>query len=247
MSDKQKASTAGIIVIGNEILSGKVQDSNSYFLASELRSLGASVMRISVIPDDAETIGREAILFSKSFDYVFTSGGVGPTHDDITMAGIARGFGVKLVRNQQLEDMFRRRYGNKINEAVLTMAYIPAGAEIIGLGNGRFPLVAFRNIYIFPGIPKYLEEKFSLVRERFRSTRIYLKKFFLDAEEADVAAVLNKTVAENQDVAFGSYPILDNPEYRIIITAESRSEEALKKAADEFAYKIPKEIIVRTE
>jgi len=117
--------TAGIIIIGNEILSGKVQDSNSFFLASALRAIGVSVMRISVIPDDIELIGKEAFLFSETYDYVFTSGGVGPTHDDITMEGIAKGFNAKLICHPELEERFRRRYGNAANDAIMKMAMVP--------------------------------------------------------------------------------------------------------------------------
>jgi len=239
--------TAGIIIIGNEILSGKVQDSNSFFLASELRALGVNVMRISVIPDDVETIGREVRSFSESFDYVFTTGGIGPTHDDITAAGIARGFGVRLAKHPALEQKFRERYGGSCNEAILKMAEVPEGAELIDFGNSRFPLVAFRNIFIFPGIPKYLREKFGLIKERFRTDALYLKRLFLDADEADIAASLNKVVAENMDVSFGSYPILDNPEYKIIITVECRSENSLSKALKQLLDRLPGHIIVKME
>lgn len=247
MSSGDHIKTAGIIIIGNEILSGKVQDSNSFFLASELRALGVNVMRISVIPDDIETIGREALSFSDSFDYVFTSGGVGPTHDDITAAGIAYGFGVKLMKHPALEQKFRGRYGKTCNEAVLKMAEVPEGAELIDFENSRFPLVAFRNIFIFPGIPKYLREKFGLIKERFRTTALYMKRLFLDAEECDIAADLNRIVAENGEVSFGSYPVLDNPEYKIIVTAECRSEDSLSKAVRQLLDSLPGNIIVKVE
>ncbi len=239
--------TSGIIIIGNEILSGKVQDSNSFFLACELRALGVSLMRISVIPDDLDLIGNEAVLFSRSFDYVFTSGGVGPTHDDITMAGIARGFGVRLITHPDLEKRFNNRYGESPNASVMKMAEVPEGTEVIDLGNSKFPLVSFRNIFIFPGIPKYLREKFSLVRERFRCPCFYMKRFFLKAEETEIAAILNSVVASNLEVAFGSYPVLDNPEYKIVVTAESKSEAAMIKAVGEFSSRIPKNIVVRLE
>lgn len=247
MSSRSHIKTAGIIIIGNEILSGKIQDSNSFFLASELRALGVNVMRISVIPDDIEAIGREAVSFSESFDYVFTSGGVGPTHDDITAAGIAYGFGVKLMKHPALEQKFREKYGKTCNEAVLKMAEVPEGAELIDFGSSRFPLVAFRNIYIFPGIPKYLREKFGVIKERFRSTALYLKRLFLDADESDIAADLNRIVAENGDVSFGSYPILDNPEYKIIVTAECRSEDSLSKAVRQLLDSLPGRIVVKVE
>lgn len=242
-----RITTAGIIIIGNEILSGKVHDSNSFFLASELRALGVNVMRISVIPDDIETIGQEAALFSRSFDYVFTSGGVGPTHDDVTMEGIASGFGVRLVRNSDLEERLRARYGESVNDAVLKMAAVPEGSEIIARRDNRFPAIAFRNIFIFPGIPRYLEDKFISIRERFRAPSLYLRRLFLHAEEADIASELNAVVAEHPGVAFGSYPVLDNEEYTIIVTAEARSEDMLLNAMSALITRIPTKLVVRIE
>lgn len=239
--------TAGIIIIGNEILSGKVQDSNSFYLASELRVLGVSLMRISVIPDDIETIGNEAALFSKSYDHVFTSGGVGPTHDDITMEGIARGFDVRLIRHPGLEKFFRLQYRGSLNAALMKMADAPEGAEIILLNDMQLPVVLFGNIFIFPGIPEYLREKFSAVKERFRCAAFYLKRLFLDADESDIAAILNSVVAENIEVAFGSYPILGNAEYKIIVTAESKSSGSLDKAVKDLLSRLPEDVIVRVE
>ena len=239
--------TAGLIVIGNEILSGKIQDQNSFFLATELRALGVSLMRISVIPDDLDMISRDAQTFSNAYDLVFTTGGVGPTHDDITMAGIAKGFGVGLVRHPLLERKFLERYGSAANEAVMKMAEVPEGSEVIEFTTNNFPLVVFRNIYVFPGIPKYLRQKFTLVRERFRTSDFYLKRIYLRANESDIAAVLNSVVEKNDCVAFGSYPILDNPDYQIMVTAESKLEADLEKALGELIGKLPTDILVRIE
>jgi len=239
--------TAGVIIIGNEILSGKVHDANSFYFASELRSLGVNLLRISVIPDDTVIIGEEALAFSKQYDYVFTSGGVGPTHDDVTMEGIAKGFAVRLIRHPEFERYFRSKCGEQLNAAVMKMAEVPEGAEVIDLGDITFPLVLFKNIFIFPGIPEYLRKKFSLIKERFRSPAFYLRRFFLEAMESDIAETLNAVVAESRDVSFGSYPVLGNPEYRIIVTAESKSEEALNRASEKLLRRIPGDIIVRVE
>jgi len=111
MGSARMSKTAGIIIIGNEVLSGKTQDTNSHFLCQELRALGVEVQRVAVIPDEIELIGKEAASFSRQFDFVFTTGGVGPTHDDVTMAGIARGFGVRVVRHPELERRLREFFG----------------------------------------------------------------------------------------------------------------------------------------
>jgi len=239
--------TAGIIIIGNEILSGKVRDTNSSYLASELRDLGISLRRISVIPDDAEIIGRETASYSGRYDHVFTSGGIGPTHDDVTMEGIARGFGVKVIKHPELVKYFQWRYGDRLNAVVMKMAEVPEGAGIIDQGDRSFPLVSFKNIFIFPGIPRYLEEKFAAIKERFRCPACHLKRLFLKANESDIAESLNGVVARNTEVTFGSYPILENPEYTVIVTAESMSPDALDTAVAELLRGLPRDILVRVE
>jgi len=244
MSDTK---TAGIIIIGNEILSGKVRDENSHFLSAELRSLGIDVKRITVIPDEIETIGKEAVQFSKSYDYVFTSGGVGPTHDDVTIAAIASGFGVSLVRNEKIKNLLLSRYHKEPNAAVLKMTEIPEGSDVVFRENMRFPVISFRNIFIFPGIPEYFRNKFSAIKEQFRSNAFHLKRIFLNSHEAEIAEVLNSVVTANNGVEFGSYPILGEPEYRIIITAESKFEESLNKAVDELLRKLPADVIIGVE
>jgi len=239
--------SAGILIIGNEILSGKVKDSNSSFLATELRTLGVSVMRISVIPDDVEVIGKEAVEFSAAHDFVFTSGGVGPTHDDVTMEGIAKGFNVKVIPHPDLVAHFLAHYGDKVNPAIMKMAEVPEGAELIHAPGMGFPLVSFKNIFILPGIPQYLTKKFSVIKERFRSSLIHLRRLFLRANESDIAETLDSVVRTHRDVSFGSYPILENPEYSIIVTAESRSEDALTQSVTELMSRLPHDILVRAE
>lgn len=245
MSERTKS--AGIIVIGNEILSGRVRDSNSFYLASELRSLGVSLMRITVIPDEIETIGREAVMFSESYDYVFTAGGVGPTHDDVTMAGIARGFGVRLIVHPELEKQFRECYGDACNDAIMKMAVVPEGTQIVAREGMRFPVMTFRNIFILPGIPEYLIEKFGVIKERFRSASYCLRKFFINAEESDITSALNSVVSDNPGVSFGSYPVVGNAEYKVVVTAECKSGDLLDKAVEALRKELPEKTIVKVE
>jgi FAD synthetase len=239
--------TAGIVIIGNEILTGKVQDVNSHFIARELRELGVEVRRISVIADEVELIGQEAALFSNMFDYVFTSGGVGPTHDDVTMSGIASGFGVKLFEHPDIREILHSRYNDIASGAVMKMSMVPEGSEVLFLENMRFPIVFFKNIYIFPGIPEYVRNKFTAIKERFRSPVYHLRRLYLSCHESRIADMLNKVVGEHRDVAFGSYPIPGKPDYRIIITAESKSEELLNKALESLLIVLPKEVFVKSE
>src|SRR6267378_3445919 len=127
--------TAGIILVGNEILSGKIEDANAVYLCRELRRLGMDVRKIAVIPDDVDVIAAEVAAAHRAWDVVFTSGGVGPTHDDVTIEGVARALGVAVVRHPELLALLERYYRDKLTDAALRMAEIPEGAELI-TGNG---------------------------------------------------------------------------------------------------------------
>src|SRR5918993_1176127 len=124
--------TAGIILVGNEILSGKIVDANASYLCRELRALGVDVRRISVIPDEVDLIAAEVARFSADYDVVFTSGGVGPTHDDVTIEGVARAAGVRVMRHPALVTLIEAYFKGKVTEAALKMAEIPEGAELVG-------------------------------------------------------------------------------------------------------------------
>jgi len=239
--------TAGIIIIGNEVLSGKTQDINSYFLCKELRSLGVEVQRVSIIPDDISLIGQEAVAFSNKWDMVFTTGGVGPTHDDVTMAGIAHGFQVKLIHHPDLERRLRERHGSQINNARLRMAEVPEGTELIGEGSLYAPVAKLRNIYIFPGIPKILQERFHTIKERFRESPFYLKIVYVKEGEGIIASKLNDLMASFPKLALGSYPVIENPDYRVKVTLESKEKDYLKRAFEQLLSSLPRESIHRID
>jgi molybdenum cofactor synthesis domain-containing protein len=239
--------SAGIVIIGNEILSGKVRDDNSFFLLSELRALGVDVRRVSVIPDEIDIIGDEIVEFSDRYDHVFTTGGVGPTHDDVTMKGIAKGFGVRLIRHPEITKLLHSRYKELVNEALMKMAEVPEGADVVFHNDLRFPVITFKNIFIFPGIPEYLKRKFTLIKDRLGSTPYHLRRIFLKAHESEIAEALNSFVDENTDVTVGSYPVVHNPDYRVVLTLESKSSERLNIALDVLKSRLSDHKIVRVE
>ena len=222
--------TAGIIVIGNEILSGKTRDENSPYLVRELRDLGVDVRKISVISDDLNVISEEVQAFSNSYDYVFTTGGVGPTHDDLTMDGIANAFGRRIHRNSELENAIRRFYARELIDGNLRMADIPEGARLVGGKGLWFPVVAVENVYIFPGVPEILQKKFDRIKETFRDAPFYLREIFLKADEGQIATTLHRVLADFPDLLLGSYPYFDNPMYSIKLTLESKDLAYLDRA-----------------
>ncbi len=241
------SNTAAIVIIGNEILSGKVEDRNSTYLATGLRELGVDVRRISVVPDDAEIIAEEVASFSSQFDHVFTSGGVGPTHDDVTMVGVARAFGIGLESNDGLAAIIRERCGGEPGSPTMKMADLPEGAELIGEDELRFPVVVVRNVYIFPGIPEYLVKKFEAIKERFRSQPFVLRKVYINEEECFIAAALDTLVEEFPGVDVGSYPKVGLTEYKVVVTLESTKAEELEDAETRLMELLPEGVVVKVE
>lgn len=238
--------TAGIIIIGDEILSGKVQDYNSFFMAQELWSHGIHLCRISIISDSIDEIAEEVRNFSERFDFVFTSGGIGPTHDDVTIEGISKAFGVNTVINPTLKELLEMKQGN-LSPEQLKMAEVPNGSELVSDGTFSFPLIKFRNIFIFPGIPQLLRKKFFAVEKLFDEPQIHLKKVYLNESESRIAPILNEIVKRYENVKIGSYPVLDNTDYSVMVTLESLDAISLESAFKNLLNSIPDEKLIRVE
>ncbi|MGO9377450.1 MAG: competence/damage-inducible protein A [Dissulfurispiraceae bacterium] len=240
------AKTAGIIIIGDEILTGKVQDVNSFFLAKELWSRGVDVCRISVIPDRIDVIASEVSAFSEKYDYVFTSGGIGPTHDDITIEGVSQAFGVKIVISDILRKVLEQRHAVLTPEQ-LKMAEVPEGAELINDGDLKFPLIKFGNVFIFPGIPQLLRKKFYAIEKRFSGPMIFLRRIYFRESESVLACYLNEIVADKNGVKIGSYPATGEEDYSVMVTLECSDAIRLDTVARKLMAKVSKEKIIRVD
>jgi molybdenum cofactor synthesis domain-containing protein len=243
-----RAETAAAIVIGDEILSGKFAEENAAYLIRELRALGVALRRVVYIPDVVEDIAETVADCARRHDHVFTSGGVGPTHDDLTMEGIARAFDVRVVRDPRLEEMLRRFYGARLEERNLRMAEVPEGAHFVEADHPAWPVTAFRNVYILPGVPMIFRRKFDAIKARFRQGSVaHVHRVYCMAEEGAIAAHLDAIVAEHPGVDVGSYPRFDVSEYRVIVTLESRDAEAARVATEHLVARLPAGVVVRVE
>ena len=236
-------STAALLVIGNEILSGKVRDTNSAYLAQELRKLGVDLERILTIPDIVDTIASEVRAMSDAYDFVFTSGGIGPTHDDLTMDAIAQAFDRKIVVNQSMIDRMTRHSERPLNDAMKKMAMIPEGAEVLDIGGLSFPVVIVANVHIFPGIPELFEKKFHSIRDRFSGVPFQLRKIYVRVNESDIAEILNTLLREFPELMLGSYPRINEKFYRVMLTLESRDPAYLDRATTTLTDALPEDSI----
>jgi molybdenum cofactor synthesis domain-containing protein len=239
--------SAAILVIGDEILSGKTDDVNAKFLIAQLRELGVLLKRIHFVADVVDEVAEEVRNLSAQVDYVFTSGGVGPTHDDVTISGIARAFGVDVVRDPQLESRIRKHFGEAPEESRLAMANVPEGSELIEVPDLRWPVLLCRNIYILPGVPELFERKFLAIRERFRVEPFYLRTVFTLEDEFDITERLSEVVELFPQVAIGSYPNFATPEFRVKLTLESKDAEALDAALEGLLSRLDRMRIVKAD
>jgi molybdenum cofactor synthesis domain-containing protein len=239
--------TAGLIVIGNEILSGKVVDTNAPFLARELRALGVELRRILTIPDELDEIATAVAHFHRTYDVVFTSGGIGPTHDDVTIAGIAQGLGRRVVRHPDIEGKLREFYGEHVNAARLKMAEVPEGAELIIDGKLGFPTIKCENLYVLPGIPQLFEQKFAGLRERFAVAPYVLRVVYTRSGEGAIAEHLDATLAAFPELLLGSYPKLGDAEYAVKLTLESKDGAYVEQALAHLLMLLPADCVIRTE
>jgi len=239
--------TCALVVVGNEVLSGKTQDSNAYFAARQLRAVGVALQRIAVIPDDIALIAEEVGNCARRFEVVLTSGGVGPTHDDVTMDGIAAAFGRKLVMHPELERLIRTHMADRLTSAALKMAAVPEGAVLNVAGDLRFPTIQLENVYILPGIPQIFEAKLTALLGRFATDPYHMRTIYSSAAEGAIAEYLNQCLARYPDLLLGSYPRIGDPDYRVKLTLESKDRDYLERAFAHLMSLLPGEVVVRTE
>lgn len=244
--------TAGIIIIGDEILKGHTRDTNSSFLLSQLWSLGVKVEKVSTIPDDIDHIADEVKHFSSKYSIVLTSGGIGPTHDDVTISGIAKAFDEELQCNAEMTDVLKKLCAlenSAFNDSIMKMAMLPTSA-ILKFPNQTnddtskivFPLINIHNLYVFPGIPEYLENSFHNFRHIFHAPdcKFYLYKLYLAIDEPRIAKALSEVdSAFSDDMHLGSYPCIDENNYKVKVTLESNDLQRLEHAYELLVKQLP--------
>ncbi|XP_004714709.1 FAD synthase [Echinops telfairi] len=241
--------TAGIIIVGDEILKGHTQDTNTYFLCRTLRSLGVQVRQVSVVPDEVAAIAAEVASFSGQFTHVLTAGGIGPTHDDVTLEAVALAFGEELRPHPELEAAIRA-FGR---EGLEKLSMVPASARL-HYGTDphtgrpfRFPLVSVQNVYLFPGIPELLQRALEGLQGLFqnRAVQFHLRELYVASDEASIAPILAEAQAHfGPKIGLGSYPDWSNNYYKVRLTLDSKEEGPLEEALAYLTAHLPQGALV---
>lgn len=200
--------SAAVIIIGNEILSGRTRDANMPFLGKRLAELGINLLEATVIPDDEQTIINTVNRYRNNFTYVFTTGGIGPTHDDITSASVAKAFNVLLEIHPEALGYLENYYDpGTINDARLKMAYVPVGAILIRNPVSAAPGFQIENVFVLPGVPEIMQAMFDGMTDRLTGgPPLLTRTISTNLRESTLAAGLGIIQEQHQDVAIGSYP-----------------------------------------
>ena len=225
-----KRKTSGLLIIGNEILSGKTIDTNSNFISKELSNRGVDTKEISIIPDVEDIIVLKLKEFSKQFDYVFTSGGIGPTHDDITAASVAKAFKKKLVLNENAKALLEKHYEyNSLTSARLKMALLPKDSKLINNPVSVAPGFNLENVYVFPGVPDILKVMFLEFVDNLLDERILPQKTISTIlAEGIIGTFVGKVQKEHIEVEIGSYPYFKNNSFGVSLVIKSEDTKKLE-------------------
>jgi molybdenum cofactor synthesis domain-containing protein len=239
-SAAKRPETAAALVIGTEILTGKVADQNLRAFAETCRAIGVRLERAVTILDERAVIAAEVRALSAAYDLVVTSGGVGPTHDDLTIDGVADAFAVDVVMSPEIEAMLRRYYKERITEGHLLMARIPRGARLVVTAAMPWPTVAMENVWILPGVPQLFALKMGVLESELGGGQAFVSQaVYTHLDEGNLKPMLDRVVAEHPAVMVGSYPQWDEPRYRTKVTFDGVSEEAVARAREALVALLP--------
>ncbi|XP_019885564.1 FAD synthase isoform X2 [Camponotus floridanus] len=233
-----RSCTACLITVGDEILRGQIVDTNTSYLAKNLTAAGVRLQKVTIVPDIIDDIAKEIKSASKQYSVVFTSGGVGPTHDDVTYEAIAKAFELKLEFHQELFDIYSQLIPGQ--HEVRRLAIVPNSCEIININSTEvFPVISVKNVYVLPGSPKYFEAAADVIIPRLkRCSPLYYIHIDIELDELSIVNILDKQSKRWDDkVKIGSYPQTE-PQIFTRITLEG-SEEAIAEARNELFYYLP--------
>jgi len=237
MTETPATVTAALLVIGNEILSGRTKDANVNYLARQLTALGIRLQEVRMVRDEeAEIIGGVNAL-RRSHDYVFTSGGIGPTHDDITAASVAKAFGRPLTLHPEAHEILLGYYEpGELNQARLRMAHTPEGAELVENPISSAPGFQVENVFVLAGIPSVMQAMFGSLRHRLTGgQRVLSETIVAYLAEGHMAAGLGAIQAANPDVEIGSYPFHKEGRYGARLVLRATEPERLALVSDAVA------------
>lgn len=241
--------TAALIVVGNEVLSAKVRDENGPFAAERLRTLGIRLQAILTLPDEVPVLAEAVARERARADWLFTAGGVGPTHDDVTLPAVARALARPVVRLPELVEVIRashrRWWGTEAPEASLRMADVPEGTRLVG--DPGYPILAVENVVMLPGVPRFFRAQLERFAADHSSAPFHLAEVFVSVGEDQLAPILDRLAVEHAAVEIGSYPRFDDTDHRVKVTLESKERPRVEAGLQALLRALPAGVVVRVQ
>ncbi|MCO4770106.1 MAG: competence/damage-inducible protein A [Deltaproteobacteria bacterium] len=233
--------TVRLVIIGNEVLSGKIADANTPWLLGRLRQIGAVCTGVQIVQDTMSGVAEAVRTDAEAADWVITTGGVGPTHDDITMAAVARGFGVDVVEHPDLIALLASHIGEDLTEHQRRLARVPDGAVL--REGGAFPTIQFRNVLILPGVPALVRSKFEQFESTIAGERLPCSAVRTTLRETELVPYLEDTLAEVPAADIGSYPRRGQDGWRVLLTLEAPDQTNLDRALAALLTRLPADAV----
>lgn len=232
---KKQRKSSGIVIIGNEILSGKTLETNSNYICNQLFNIGVECEEIKIIKDNKLKIIETVRLFSKKFSYVFTSGGIGPTHDDITTASITEAFNQKLCLNEEAKKRLEKHYSDDVlTKARLKMAYLPEKCRLIDNPVSIAPGFVIENVYVLPGVPKIFQIMANeIIKSLDEGKRYYKKTVSTKLSEGIIGGYIEKIQKKFHSLEIGSYPYFKKNSFGVSLVIKGEEEKIVFEATKE--------------
>lgn len=238
MNEPRDIVTAGLLVIGDEILSGRTKDKNIGYIAEYLTAIGVDLREVRVVPDIEDEIVSALNALRHRYNYVFTTGGIGPTHDDITAESVAKAFGVPIDYDPRAVALLKQRFkGPDLNEARMRMTRIPQGADLVTNKVSLAPGFWIGNVIVMAGVPNIMQAMLDEVATRLKTGRQMLSESIrADTREGDIGTELGEIAKMHPEVTIGSYPFFDDklgPNTNVVVRGRDAGKLAAAKAAVE--------------
>ena len=239
---------AAAIVIGNEVLSAKVEDVNGPHLVRRLREHGIPLRGIFVVPDEIEAIVGAVVNARAAARWIITSGGIGPTHDDVTVRAVALAMGREVVRLPKMVELLARHHEGALPAEALRLAEAPAGTELLAPEGTIYPVLAVEGMYLLPGIPSLFRMQLETVLSSLPRAEVHLRSLYLSKGEAEIAATLDRVALGMPDVGIGSYPVVTSgSDHRVRVTVEAAEAERVELVVARLRSELPEGTVLRVE
>lgn len=239
---------AAAIIIGNEVLSAKVEDANGPYLVARLREHGLALRAIFVVPDEIEAIVGAVVNARAVARWVITSGGIGPTHDDVTVRAVALALGREVIRLPRMLELLAQHHEGALPPEALRLAEAPAGTELLAPEGTVYPVLVVEGMYLLPGVPSLFRMQLETVLSSLPRTAVHLRSLYLSKGEAEIAAALDRVALGMPDVDIGSYPaVISGADHRVRVTVEAAEAERVELVVARLRSELPAGAVLRVE